>query len=152
MRSQSRDSKRHPLPPLATQIERGPEIWVPAECELANPEPRVVFRTLNGFRIWPVSLPEGVLETESLRIRRGFVVQAPGGECCQVAVDITTAVRGFMRSALGRDVAPEDPMWDYLCRSALCRHLRSNGEPPECGLLLFGLTRDQIESACCMAR
>jgi CheY-like chemotaxis protein len=108
--------------------------------------PSIHFRTLNGFKFWPVPLPEGGEETETLRIRRAFEIQAPGGERRRCAVDVTTSVRGLVEERADRPSPPEDEIWDVVCKSALSHHLWEKAEMPPDNLLVFGLTRDQLET------
>ena len=65
--------------------------------------PLIYFRTLNGFQLWPVPLPDGGEETEALRIRRAFAVQSPSGEIHLCTVDITTSARGVVWEEIGRE-------------------------------------------------
>jgi len=107
--------------------------------------PLVHFRTLNGYRFWPLALPSGGEETDSLRIRRGFEILAPSGERRHCAVDICTSVRGTVADFAHQEFPPEHQMWDVLCKSALSNHLWEKAEFPPDNLLLYSLTREQLE-------
>lgn len=107
--------------------------------------PIVHFRTLNGFRLWPVPLPEGGEETEALRIRRAFEVRSPSGETRRCAVDLTTSVRETVRVETRREIAPEDPFWDTVCRSALSNHVWQTAELPPEVLPVYHLDLQQID-------
>lgn len=113
--------------------------------------PLIHFRTLNGYRFWSAPLPSGSVETDALRIRRGFEILAPGGERRYCAVDITTSVRGTVADYTQREFGPEDPMWDMLCKSALSNYLWEKAEFPPDNLLVYGLTREQLELVRAMA-
>lgn len=108
--------------------------------------PTVHFRTLNGFRFWPVPLPEGAEETDALRIRRGFEVQAASGETHRCAVDVTTAVRALVAETTGRDLPPNDPHWDLVCRTGLSGYLWERAELPPETLPIYQLSREQLQS------
>jgi len=106
--------------------------------------PLVSFRTLNGFQLWPVSLPEGGEETEALRIRRAFEVLTPAGDTHLCTVDITTSARAVVCEEAGRDLPPEDPIWETVTRLTLSNYLWQNAELPPDDLLIYGLSRDQL--------
>lgn len=108
--------------------------------------PLIHFRTLNGYRFWPVALPDEGLETDSLRIRRGFEILAPSGERRYCAVDVTTSVRGSVHDFTHQEHAPDHPIWDMLCKSALSNYLWEKAEFPPENLLVYQLTRNQLES------
>jgi CheY-like chemotaxis protein len=106
--------------------------------------PPIRFRTLNGYYFWPVSLPEGGEETEALRIRRAFEVKSPAGETRYCAVDLATSIREFVRAEVQRDYAPNDPLWDIVCRSALSNYLWQQASLPPEVLPVYELTREQL--------
>ena len=115
------------------------------------PTPQIQFRTLNGYHFWAVPLPPEALETEALRIRRAFEVCAPGGEAHPVAVDVTMSVRSEVREIAGREFEPWDPLWDTVCRAALCLYLWEYTELPPEILPVYGLSREQIQTVRAMA-
>jgi hypothetical protein len=106
--------------------------------------PLIHFRTLNGYKLWPVPLPEGAEETEALRIRRAFEVQTPSSDVHSCVVEITTSVRGMVREETGQEHAPDDPIWDTVARSVLSNYLWEKAELPPDNFLVYGLTRDQL--------
>jgi hypothetical protein len=107
--------------------------------------PMVHFRTLNGYKFWPVPLPSQEQETAALRIRRGFQVQSPTGERQRCAVEITTSIRSQVAVHIGRDLPPDHEIWDTICRSFLGNHLLESARMPSENLLVFGLTKEQTE-------
>lgn len=113
--------------------------------------PLIHFRTLNGYKFWPVPLSEGEAETEALRIRRDFEAQAPEGKTRRCAVEITTSVRGKVRDGTGRDFAPEEPVWDAVARSGLAAYLWERAELPPDSLSIFSLSREQLQIVCSFA-
>jgi DNA-binding response OmpR family regulator len=113
--------------------------------------PQIQFRTLNGYRYSPLELPEEAQETEALRIRRAFMVEAPSGERRRCAVDATTSVRGAIRELLSRECPPADPVWDYVCKTALSGYLWEHSVFPPDNLLVFGLTREQVRAVRAMS-
>lgn len=108
--------------------------------------PLIHFRTLNGYQLSPVSLAEDEEETESLRIRRAFAVRSPAGALRRCAVDVTTSIRGHVREITGFDYPPEDPIWDWICRSALSNHLWEHAHFPPESLAVYSLTREQVQT------
>ena len=107
--------------------------------------PIIHFRTLNGFRFWPLPLPEDAEETAALRIRRVFEIQPSVGECVRCAVDLTTAVRGLVAEVAERDLAPADPIWDVVCRTSLSAYLWERAELPPESFPVYSLSREQLE-------
>jgi len=106
--------------------------------------PIIHFRTLNGFRFWPLQLPEDVEETAALRIRRVFEIQPPAGECVRCAVDVT-AVRGLVAEVAGRDLTPADSVWVEVCRTSLSAYLWERAELPPESFAVYSLGREQLE-------
>jgi DNA-binding response OmpR family regulator len=134
-----------PHPSLATgeySLTRLPPPTPPPQEVAAVPLVR--YRTLNGFELWPASLTVDEEETEALRVRRAFEVKDPHGGLHRCAVDITTSVRALVQQETGRDVPPEDPIWDTVARLVLSNHLWTKAELPPGNLLVYGLTPDQL--------
>jgi hypothetical protein len=121
---------------------------VPPELAL----PRVYFRTVTGWILWPTHLPEADQETDALRIRRAFVAQSRSGESGRCVVEITTSVRGLLREVLGRDPAPGDELWDDIARGALSRHVDHLGNRPLEPVVVFGLSKEELRSVELLAR
>ncbi len=113
--------------------------------------PLIHFRTLNGYKLWSMSLPEGAEETEALRIRRAFEAEAPSGERSRCVVEVTTSVREWVRAETGQDFDPASAMWDTLCRSALSNQLWQEAELPPDVLPVYQLTREQAQVVRAMA-
>src|SRR5262249_31884434 len=114
------------------------------------PEPRpvvplITFRTLNGYKHWDAPLPAGEEETTTLRVRRGFEVQAPDGETRRCVVEICTSVRELIREETGHDYAPTDELWDTVCRMALADYLWTRAQLPPETLTIYELSRKQLE-------
>lgn len=108
--------------------------------------PLIYFRTLNGYRFWPVPLAAEGLETDSLRIRRGFEILAPSRERRYCAVDVTTSVRGAVHDFTHQEHAPDHPIWDLICKSALSSYLWEKADFPPANLLVYQLTQSQLEN------
>jgi hypothetical protein len=108
--------------------------------------PSIYFRTLNGFKFWPLELEPAEQETSALRVRRAFAILDPEGRLHRCAVDVTTPVRTLVAERLGAECPADHPLWDQLCRAALAQHLREQAEPPAENLLVYGLTREQLEA------
>lgn len=123
----------------------------PAATTDVTPSPLIHFRTLNGYKFWPISLPDDETETEALRIRRAFEAQAPDGKTRKCAVEITTSIRGAVRDGTGRDFAPEEPVWDAVARSGLSAYLWERAELPPDSLSIYSLTREQLQIVCSFA-
>jgi CheY-like chemotaxis protein len=87
------------------------------------PLPLILFRTLNGYKYWPLPLPAGEEETEALRVRRAFEVKAPAGEIHRCVVELTTCVRELVRLETHQDYSPTDELWDLVCKGALADYL-----------------------------
>lgn len=97
-----------------------------------EPDPLVTFRTLNGFRLWPVPVPEEGEATDVLRIRRVFVVQAPSGERQRTVVDVWTSVQEMIREETGRPLPPGDEVWETIYRYVLSNYVwRTPSLPPD---------------------
>jgi len=118
---------------------------------LASGLPMIHFRTLNGFKFWPVPLSASEQETDALRIRRGYEIQAPGGARQRCAVEVTTSIRSQVAEHTGREFPPDHEIWDTICRSFLGNHLLETAEMPSEKLLVFGLTRDQLHTVRAMS-
>jgi CheY-like chemotaxis protein len=110
----------------------------------ATGPPLVTFRTLNGFSLWPVEVPEEEETTDALRIRRIFEVQAPNGGRSRTAVDVTTAVQEMIRQELGRELPAFDPLWETICRYMLSNELWRNPQLPPDTLVVYRLSREEL--------
>jgi CheY-like chemotaxis protein len=119
--------------------------------EPASAQPHILFRTLNGFQLWPGPLPEGAEETEALRVRRAFEVKAPTGETRRCIVELTTCIRELVREETGHDYSPADAMWDTVCRITLSEYLWQRAQMPPDTLAVYELSRKQLEVVRSMA-
>ena len=108
-------------------------------------QPLILFRTLNGYKYWPVPLPEGEEETQALRVQRAFEVKAPSGEIHRCVVELTTCVRELVRLETGRDYAPADALWDTVCKGALANYLWTQAQIPPATLTIYELSRRELE-------
>lgn len=133
-------------PSLARLLPPGPDLR-----EAAEHVPLIHFRTLNGYRLWPVEMAVEQMETEALRIRRLFETLAPTGQACRCAVEISTSVRGNIREVTGQDFPPDHAIWDTLARSGLSHFLWERAELPPETLLVHALTREQLQTGCAFA-
>lgn len=120
--------------------------------EPSRPLPPISFRTLNGYQFWPVPLPAGGDETDALRVRRAFGVEAPAGEtrCC--IVEFTPLVRDLIRAETHREFRPTDDLWDTLCTGALSDYLWTRAMTPSAILTLSALSSEQLELVRTLAR
>jgi CheY-like chemotaxis protein len=105
---------------------------------------RVTFRTLNGFSLWPIEVPEEETTTDALRIRRLFEVRAPSGECTRTAVDVTTGVQEMIREELDQELPPSDLLWETICRYMLSNELWRNPQLPPDTLVVYRLSREEL--------
>lgn len=128
-----------PGPPL-----RGGAPQPPAVGGREPGDPLVTFRTLNGFSLWPIEVPGEEETTDALRIRRIFVVRAPGGARTQTAVDVTTGVQTTIRAELGRELPDSDPLWETICRYMLSNELWKNPQLPPDTLVVYRLSREEL--------
>src|SRR5262245_53979089 len=84
--------------------------------------PPLQVRTLNGYYFWPVTGCEARDAARSLRLRRAYEVRPPrqsrlaGADMRCVIVELAPSVREWVRAELCRDLAPDDRLWDSLCR------------------------------------
>lgn len=138
----------HEEGPSLTKL--GPRLPTP-EPPLQRDLPHIHFRTLNGFKFWPVPIPEEDQETAALRVLRVFDVRAPAGVTRRCAVELTTSVRGLVREATGQDYPATHRLWDTVCKSALSAHLWEKAEMPPDNLLVYGLDREQLRMIRAMA-
>lgn len=109
------------------------------------PQPLILFRTLNGYKYWPVPLPAGEEETEALRLQRAFEVKAPAGEIHRCVVELTTCVRELVRLETGHDYPPADALWDTVCKGALANYLWTQAQIPPAILTVYELSRKELE-------
>jgi CheY-like chemotaxis protein len=108
-------------------------------------QPLILFRTLNGYKYWPVHLPAGEEETEALRLRRAFEVKAPSGEISRCVVELTTCVRELVRLETNSDYPPAHELWDLVCKGALADYLWTHAQMPPATLTVYELSRKQLE-------
>jgi hypothetical protein len=112
--------------------------------------PPVQVRTLNGFLFWPVSRCRSGGAAAPLRLRRAFEVRPPrqagldGGATRCVVVELSPPVRERVRAELRRDLAPDDPLWGSLCRTALSSYLWERGGLPPAPLVVRHLSGEQL--------
>jgi hypothetical protein len=128
-------------PPLQLNLIR----LLPRFPRLERPlTPLIHFRTLDGYRFWPVALGGDCSEEmDPLRIRRAFEILAPSGERRHCAVDIGASVQAAIADLTHREFPPEHRMWDVLSKSAVSHHLRARAELPPDQLQLRSLSREQ---------
>lgn len=119
----------------------------PPACEVA----RICFRTLNGFKYWPVPIPEEDQETAARCVLRVFDVRTPSGANQRCAVELAIPVRRLVRETTGEDYPAYHRLWDTVCKSALSAHLWSRAEIPKCRLLVHVLDREQLRMVRAMA-
>lgn len=106
--------------------------------------PRIYFRTLNGFRLWPVPVPAAEEATDALRIRRVFVVQAPSGERQRTVVDVCTSVQEMIRRETGRELPPGDKLWETICRYVLSNQVWQAPVLPPDTVVVYDLSREEL--------
>jgi DNA-binding response OmpR family regulator len=109
------------------------------------PQPLILFRTLNGYKYWPLPLPVGEEETEALRVRRAFEVKAPSGEVHRCVVELTTCVRELVRLETHQDYLPTDELWEFVCKGALADFLWTQAQLPPATLTVYELSHKQLE-------
>jgi CheY-like chemotaxis protein len=125
-------------PPSATTPPVAPH---PEEVEGL---PRIHFRTLNGFRMWPVPVPEEEAATDALRIRRVFVVEAPGGERQRTVVDVCTSVQEMIRRETRRELPPGDKLWETICRYVLSNQIWQTPALPPDTVVVYDLSCEEL--------
>jgi CheY-like chemotaxis protein len=121
------------------------ELPVPPAAPAKAGPPLVTFRTLNGFSMWPIEVPEEEETTDALRIRRAFEVQAPNGALQRTAVDICTSVQQLLNEELPHELAPTDPLWETICRHVLANLLWRTAQMPPETLVVYALSHEELE-------
>ena len=123
----------------------------PSISTTKQPTPLCHFRTVNGYKFWPIVAPGEGAETEACRICRAFLVEAPDKKNRRCVVEISTSVRGAARNTTRRDFEPDEPVWDAVARNGLSSYLWERDELPPENLSLYALTPQQLQIVCSFA-